>query len=165
MFFSPWTSAGQWAFPIALLGAISYSPAFAYGITVARFDFPMVVVEPTIRPIQGTMMATATLSAERISGGLPNHKFKNGELTQQEVSRALILRMDTQRALRNLRARRLALHRHQGIKAWRREMELYLAAQRQLKANMPQVKPPAGSNSIRPAPDGRAPRKSNSVMA
>ncbi len=164
MFFPPWIKNCSWALPIALVGVIPISSVFAYGTNLKRFEFPMVVVEPVAAPHQGTS-TPSPLNLEMVSTQRPNRLSNNGNLTQQEVTRALVFRMNTQRALRNLKARRLALHRHQGVKAWRREMEVYLAAQKQLKANPPQVKPPSVGNPLRPAPDGRSPRKSNSVLA
>jgi hypothetical protein len=105
-------------FSISLsIGLAGGAHVFGYGSINRSWDYPMEVVEP--QASYQTKVPFATL-------------------TKSEEIQALKSKVAYERALRTMRASRLAKNRHQGKQTWRKDMEIFLTAQRQL---MPQSLP------------------------
>jgi hypothetical protein len=137
------------------------SQVFGYGSTNRAWDCTMEVVEP--KAIYKTTLQFATL-------------------TKSEELQALKSKISYERALRALKASRLAKNRHQGMQAWRKDMEVFLMAQRQLMPHSlplpksphylpesrfsprPSSRPNLGPNS-KSVPTLKLPHRSNAVLA
>jgi hypothetical protein len=62
------------------------------------------------------------------------------DLSHEEQAQALSLRLSTQKALRTMQARRMASSRKQSKKAWRKDLEGFLTAQRRIQSRS-EIKP------------------------
>lgn len=99
----------------------------------------MAVVEP-IEQSNSAQMIRNHLNGFQKTSVLHSLPPLHTSLTPEEEAKSLIMRMEAQKALRDLKAKKMASHRRKGMKAWKREMEGFLTTQRQIKRDQVDAK-------------------------
>jgi hypothetical protein len=127
----------------------------------------MQVVEPRKKQIPSMEDKSLTPPAEQPA--LPiRHSKEDVTLTKDEMSKALALRLETQRALREIQAKKMAQHRRKGKATWNRELQTFLSGQRQIERSrvipkkIPTLKQESEKKDLNP--EGHPVRKGRAVL-
>jgi hypothetical protein len=151
----------------ALVLGISVQWGQTYEIARRPWYAWMEVVEPKGKSHEGVKKEVANADIQPASDAKVPVKTE-AMLTPEEQAKALLLRMEAQRALRTFKAKKMAQNRRNGKAAWKRELEGFLTAQRKIERD--QVKPvmvptlKRNEDKKRSAPEWRPVRKGRAVL-
>ncbi len=146
---------------VALVGLchLGFTHETAHGGKVSSFPIAMEVVEPHSQPtleISGDhQVEIHPISESRVKASQAALLLSPGE-----EQRALLQRLEAQKSLRQLKAKKMAKHRRYGRRAWKREMENFLSAQKKIRLQRVQPK-----QKTWPLPENSAPNRSEDLKA